>query len=508
MGSGVRVVVQRRTHYRTRAVGLALVLALGAAGCGLRVDHQEVRAATAAAVGSGSTGAGQLGSVGAQAAGSSSPSGQQAVGSGPTSGSTGSGGGPDTTLPGGPAGVTGASGASAGQSPAGCSGGGNGGSTDVGVTANQITIGNVSDLGGPVPGLFQGGPDGTEAYIQYINSLGGVCGRKLKMISQDDQLQCTNNEVAYQNLVNQVFAFVGSWSLDDYCGAQILDQHPTVPAVQQSLSIQMTDAPGEYSVSPYQAGAPTGYFEYFKQKFPDAIGSVGTIVGNQPSAVQSWKYSKATMESLGYKVVYEDDFPPAQNNFTADVIRMRQKGVKFVFIIAVNAPDLAAFSQEAASQGWKPEVFAAPIGYFGAYMGDSGGPSNVEGQYIPVTQAMFLGEDAPAVPEVALFDRWMKSAFPNFQVDQFADTSWAQTALFVQALKMVGPHLTRVALLNALKQIHTFTDNGMFPVNDVAARTAGHCYDILKIENGKYVKVDDPATGFRCDGIFRPYGGG
>ncbi|HEY3240069.1 MAG TPA: hypothetical protein VGL92_10930, partial [Acidimicrobiia bacterium] len=57
--------------------------------------------------------------------------------------------------------------------PAAPPAGGNGGATDVGVTADTITMGNVSDLGGPVPGLFQGGPYGTQAYFNYINSQGG-----------------------------------------------------------------------------------------------------------------------------------------------------------------------------------------------------------------------------------------------------------------------------------------------------------------------------------------------
>src|SRR5439155_23502627 len=115
--------------------------------------------------------------------------------------------------------------------------GGNGGATDVGVTATSITVGNISDLGGPVPGLFQGGPYGTKAYLDYINSQGGVYGRKLQLKVNDAQLDCTQNQAEYQNMVDQVFAFVGSWSLNDSCGAQVLAAHP-VPAVQQALSVQ------------------------------------------------------------------------------------------------------------------------------------------------------------------------------------------------------------------------------------------------------------------------------
>jgi len=503
---GVRVV--GRVPARRRAFALVLGVGLAALpACGLRVGQREVRAATQAALGNGSAGgsgaAGSLGQ-GVAGAGGGPAAAESATGSGAgganalSQGQGANAGGAATTVAGAPTASGGETGVLAPPAPAG----GNGGGTDVGVTANSITVGNVSDLGGPVPGLFQGGPYGTQAYFDYINSLGGIYGRKLKLDSADDQLQCNQNEAGYQNLVGQVFAFVGSWSLDDNCGAQILAQHPTVPAVQQALSIQFTALPNAYSISPYNAGAPTGYFEYFKQKFPDAIGSVGTLVGNQPAAVQSWNYYKATAESIGYKVIYEDDFPPAQSNFTADVIRMRSQGVKMVFIIAVNAPDLAAFSQEAAQQGWKPEVFVAPIGYFGAYISESGGAQSVEGQYVPVVQAQFLGEDATAIPEIGLFDHWIKQDFPSFPVDQFASTSWAQAALFVQALDMAGPHVTRDGVLKALAQIHSFNDFGVMAPTDVASKQSSHCYNVLQIHDGKYVKVDDPPTGFRCDGTF------
>jgi ABC-type branched-subunit amino acid transport system substrate-binding protein len=170
----------------------------------------------------------------------------------------------------------------------------------------------------------------------------------------------------------------------------------------------------------------------------------------------------------------------------------------------VNAPDLAIFSQEAAQQGFRPEVFASPIGYFGSYISEAGGPGAVEGQWIPVVQAMFLGEDAPNVPEVALFDQWMKKDFPTFPIDQFSNASWANAALFVDALKRAGPKATRAGLLAALAATHGYSDNGTYPNVDVGAKASTPCYLLLQIKGGKYTKVDDPPTGFRCDGTFHP----
>ena len=68
--------------------------------------------------------------------------------------------------------------------------------------------------------------------------------------------------------------------------------------------------------------------------------------------------------------------------------------------------------------------------------------------------------------------------------------------------KNAGPQVTRAKLLAALAQIHSFSDNGVFPDTDVAAKKNSVCYLLLQIKGGKYTKVDTPPKGFRCDGTY------
>src|SRR4051794_19738933 len=104
--------------------------------------------------------------------------------------------------------------------------------SDVGVTPTQITLGNVATLTGPIPGLFQGSPNAVEAYFNYINTTqGGVNGRKLVMKGGDDALTCTGNQTATQDLSTQVFAFVGTFTVLDSCGAKVFQAHPEIPDV-------------------------------------------------------------------------------------------------------------------------------------------------------------------------------------------------------------------------------------------------------------------------------------
>jgi len=475
-------------------IACAILLVATLPACGLRANKQAVRAATEAAVGRGTGGGVGAGTGGGTGAGTES-------GLGGTSSATGASSAGAGTSGAGAGSTSGGSGVGS-AAPAG----GNGGATDIGVTADSITVGNISDLGGPVPGLFAGGPNGTQSYFNYINSQGGIYGRKLKLRTADDQLQCNQNQAAYENMVGSVMGFVGSWSLYDNCGALVLGKHPDAFNVSQALTADAEKLPNTYNLAPYGEGAQSGPFVYWKGKFPSTITKVGTLVGNVPASVNAWNYQQQMMETLGYKVIYRNDFPPAQTNFTADVIQMKSKGVQFAIGTSINAPDWAIFVSEAAQQDFHPQVMTAGSAMYAAgWIEQAGGAKNTEGHWFFTTTAMFLGEDAGTVPEVALYAKWLKQAYPNFKSDLFSAASWADAALFVEALKKAGPKVTRKAVLAALGQIRAFNDNGMVPMQDVAAKQPGHCYLLLQARAGKFVKVDDPPVGFRCDGIFRPY---
>src|SRR5207248_9785475 len=133
--------------------------------------------------------------------------------------------------------------------------------------------------------------------------------------------------------------------------------------------------------------------------------------------------------------------------------------------------------------------------------------ANIEGHLANTVNGMFLGEDAGTVPEIALFKQWLHAAYPSFTPDQFAANSWANAALFVQALKTAGPTLKRSAVLAALRKTHVWNDNGMVAPADVASKKPSNCYLLLQMHAGGWNKLDDPpAPGFRCDAPY--YTGG
>ena len=469
------------------ALGAALLLV---AACGSRANQAQINEALGA--GGGGTGTGRT----ANATGTGTAG-------GPTGGSAaGSTGG---AASGGPSDAAGANPAAGGGTDAAAAApdGGNGGATDVGVTADSITVANISILTGPVPGLFAGAPKGVQAYFAYINSQGGIYGRQLKVESQDDQFDCGINKATTDEDIGKYFTFVGSFSLFDDCGAEVLQAHPEMPDVQVPLGPTLQTLPNNFSPQPVRAGASTGPFQYVKDHHPNAITKVGALVGNVDSAKAAWENAKFVMQSLGYQIVYERLYQPTETDFTADIVQMKAKGVQLLTLSSADVKTMGRVEAKAQQQGWKPEVtLLGAAGYDKTLFTLAGSDDALEGAILYLPTALYLGEDRQDVPEVDNFLTWLDKVAPGANVDLFTAYGWTSAELFVQALKDAGPQATRAGLTAALQKIDQFDANGMLAPAGPASKTPPTCYVMAQIHGGKIERLDTPAGQYRCDGTY------
>jgi ABC-type branched-subunit amino acid transport system substrate-binding protein len=513
------VAVVTRTHPATqelfmrRSPGLVSLLALSVllAGCGTQVgDGRRQALARQQLLGStaGQSTGGESGAFGVTTGGPTLP------GSGPTSlgtnsGTSGSGARSDrsgtSTSPGSPrGGSTGGSGTSgAGASTAGNAVplGGNGGATDKGVTANSILIGNVSDLSGPQPGLFKTAIAGTNAYLAYVNSTGGLYGRQLKIDVADSQTSCDGDRAGQEQTINDVFAYAGSFSLFDQCGATVLKQHPDVPDAHLAVTPDANRLPNNFSVNPVGSTINNGIYAWATAKFgKSVVENTGFMYVNLPAVTNVAALQRHSAESAGWKFGYTRAVGATETDFTADIIQMRQKGIKN-FVTLFNADEMANFKQQSDQQSFAP-VMMAPLVYDQTFFTKLGGSAAAENIYGSTASTLFFSpEDAARIPSVALFQKWYAKVSGGAAADTFAADAWAETALLVQAMRAAGPRLTRKATLAELAKITSFDADKFFAPANPAAKKPGNCYVIFQIKGGKYLRVDTPASTFRCDGV-------
>ena len=461
----------RRRSWKVLLLWSALLVI---AACGARVSDEQ----RLAAVGNGT----QSGSASGSGTGSGDSSGLS-----PGSGDAG-GGGTATTVAGG--------GGGDGESTATTAfSGDNGGATDVGVTADTLTVGNVATLSGPVPGLFQGAVIGTQAWVAYQNSIGGINGRKIKLEIRDDQFDTGQNRAATNELIPKVFAFVGSFSLYDDAAVKQMEE-ANVPALQVPLTPALQQSPINFSVNPVQRGAPTGPWNALKEKYPNSVQLSGGLYGDVPAAKNNFLDVQHAAESVGYKWVYTRGYQPTETDFTADVVRMRQAGVKF-FFTSGDVKSVARMAKAMQQQGWKPDVFFTYTAYDATFIPLAG--TAAEGVLINGVTAMTLGEDAVHIPEVALMNQWLQKVKPGYKPDLFATYGWTEGRLFAKAMQDAGPKPTRANVLAALRKIDNWDGYGVLSPAGPASKRPAVCWIFIRVNGGKFERWESPPPKFRCE---------
>jgi branched-chain amino acid transport system substrate-binding protein len=376
-------------------------------------------------------------------------------------------------------------------------------SDHTGITAHTVSVGNVSSL---VGGLFKGAAVGAQAYAQYVNSTGGINGRKLIIDSSDDGYSGAPNKQQTQADINKDFAMVGGFSLFDNFGGQVLKANPQVPNVTVSLDLATNNLPNTFSPAPTANGWILGPIVYFKDKFPADITHAGAIVADQPSAESKWTAEKQAMLSQGYKIVDDPSFDITTTDFNQYVIGMKNAGVKILFMEQMPANYAASVVKALNQQNFHPVVVFGGSTYSETLVPDSGGAAAIDGAYMEQNASLYLGEDT-GIPATTTFLNWVQKASPGWKADLYTLYGWLSAELFAQALKAAGPNPSRGSVLQQLQKITSFSGGYLVGTANPAKKIPTNCYIIAKIVNGKYQRLDDPSVtsashGYRCDQPF------
>ena len=80
-----------------------------------------------------------------------------------------------------------------------------------GISKTEIVLGSILDLSGPLAGPSKQARNGMQMRVDEINENGGIAGRKIKLLVEDNGYDPKKAILAAQKLVNrdEVFAIVG-----------------------------------------------------------------------------------------------------------------------------------------------------------------------------------------------------------------------------------------------------------------------------------------------------------
>jgi ABC-type branched-subunit amino acid transport system substrate-binding protein len=477
---------------RPRKVVIAAAACVVLAACGSQVPpSQFINAQNALGGGNGGNG---NGSVGSAAAG---PNGNGTLGATSTAtstaGSGGSGGGGSNGGTSG-GGTSGGGAAAAGVKAGSCAGFKN----TTGITNSTITLGNIADVSGPVPGLFQGVQQAMKAYVSYFNSSSTICGRKLALESLDSQTSSGGDQQAATTACGKAFALVGSMGAFDDGGANTVTTCGIPDIRTASTEAARAASPVVYGAQSLNARyVPTAPADYYKKTYAGVADKAAFLYLNAGAASLNAKNEIKGWEQRGFKFIYTAGIDVTAFNYTTYASKMASLGVKYVQFVGAYQYAVRLAQAIHSQTNFKPLFVLDPVAYDPGYV-KSGGDA-VEGTKIWINSRTF--EEVSRIPEMQTYISWLHRVAPGAAPNYFGLFAWSAGMLFTQKAIQLGGALTRKSLLAQLATVDNWTGGGMFGPQHVGQRITGSCYGFIALHNGQWVR--EGPQPFSCGTVLK-----
>jgi branched-chain amino acid transport system substrate-binding protein len=363
-----------------------------------------------------------------------------------------------------------------------------------GVTKTTITIGLMTSLTGNASSTFADTADGAQAAIDAQNAKGGVNGRKLELVTVDDQSSPAQDQVAAQNLVQNkhAFAIVG-YTPYLFGGYQYLQKQgiPVTGAAFDGPEWGLQPNTNMFSYVPLDAKYPATTIDGLFLKSIGVTSMAGFAYGVSPSSIASIKQMQKSVVAAGLKAGYTNlSVPFGGVDFTADVLQMKKSNVNGFACSCVESSDLAVAT--AAKQGGLSAKGLFFTGYSQSTLTDPTAAAAAQDQYFTtVTVPYELHQPATDAILAALkqYDPHYKGGDPDYGLQG----GYLATQLMIKGLEVAGQNPTRQSFISGLHGVSSYDADGAlaspvsFALADFGKYPQNSCAYFVQLKGTQFV---------------------
>jgi branched-chain amino acid transport system substrate-binding protein len=308
-----------------------------------------------------------------------------------------------------------------------------------------------------VPGI----PDSFKARIDLQNSEGGVNGRKIKFITEDDQSSPSSAATAAAAEVakgvfaidyNSPFAYGAATSLNT-AGIPVIGSGYDGPEWSESNYTNMFSTEyGVFTNPPRYTVNPT--------LIKKAGGTNFAVLGYSisPSSSVAATNAAISLKAAGFTVGYlNNSLPFGTVNVTAVALQMKAAGVNSMEAEIDGNTELALITAgEQAGIKWKYVVLAT--GYGSEWLSNSQAVASSQGLYFGILQVPPELKTPATLQEQAAFKKYAGfTGLPDFGWS----VGWESAGLLIEGLQVAGKNPTRQSFITNLRKVTSWNDNGL-----------------------------------------------
>jgi branched-chain amino acid transport system substrate-binding protein len=329
-----------------------------------------------------------------------------------------------------------------------------------GVTANEITLGATIPISGPAAAYGSVGR-GADAYFKYVNSKGGVFGRKIVYKYLDDEFDVSKTITLTRQLVeqDQVFAIFNSVGTEHALAIRSYLNDRKVPQLflgsgVSKLATEHAKYPWSMGYLPSFAGEGAVYGRYIAAHQPKA--RIGVLYENSD-------FGKDMLNGLRHglkgkaKIVGAQSYEITDSDVPSQIAKLKSDGANTLMLFAT--PKFAIFGYvDAFRLGWHPQVYVTSVSISPDIMKIARVASSrkqVEGSvsiaFVKDPTSKQWAKDRTVRLYKSILQRFLPGAKPD---DVFNYYGMAVAYTMVDTLKKAGPNLTRAGVLKAATHLN------------------------------------------------------
>lgn len=327
-----------------------------------------------------------------------------------------------------------------------------------GVTADTIRIGAVGPITGPAAYIGLGGRDGMQLAVNEINAAGGVNGRKLEVVFEDDAHSPTRALAATKKLVEQdkVFVLFSVGGSNATVGLVDYVRESKIPLYVSFASAPQVTWP--FARNMFRGGTTetARYGELYAEMLQGYYKTrkIAIMHGREEYPRNE---ANATADKLkewyGVEPAVRVDFSIGDKDFTSQLVKIQQAAPDVIAFFG-NPAEASIANRQARELGLKQRWFVGTTMVDTAFV--TAARANAEGvagfALIPLLPSS-------GNPEMLKWKATWEKAFPKAPAGRpniFDILAYSDVYVLAEALKNAGKEPTADSLVAALEQIKDY----------------------------------------------------
>jgi branched-chain amino acid transport system substrate-binding protein len=362
-----------------------------------------------------------------------------------------------------------------------------------GVTKNEIVIGSMQDLSGPIVAFSKQLKYGMEMRVAEINAQGGIHGRKLKLVIEDHGYDPKKAVLATQKLVqkDKIFAMIGTIGTPTALPSMPILFEKNIPHL-----FPLTAAREMYEpLHRLKYSFAATYFDQMRAGVKYMVKNKGyktvcTLYQDDDFGLEVMRGAEAGLKEVGMALAEKTTYKRGATDFSSQVARMKNANCDLVVLGTIIRETIGTIAT-ARKLGWGVEFMGTSASYTDL-IHKLGGPA-MNGFYS--TNSV----NNPYMDDASRNVRdWANRYKENYKEEPavFSVYGYQVIDLFIQVADKAGPKLTTDTFINTLENFSAPRD--MFGADAMTFSKTKHLGSnrarLSQIINGKWTPITDYIT--------------